>query len=330
MNTQHGEIPCSHKNIHQHGKRRRRCSECGKTWTLWNRKRGRKKRARRTKRLAATFEDKFTLAQQAHRAKVKHSTFSARHQQVLAVSSNQPWMSELPENGDLIMVADGKWYRFQGKRWTLCVMALRPVNGDKAVFLPPVALPGRESLTGWEQAIATVSPGLEKRIKALVSDGFRGVEKIVREHGWLLQRCHFHLLSRFHCMIGLNKKTVSFRAGRQQIYRTVRTFLDTADPRQLYQARSSIARCGSNKQCPLRIRRMLKELLRREGEFRAYLIYPKLRLPATSNVIESMNSQLDDLERRCRGFKTPKAMTQWTHAHIRHHRTTKCNPKKPT
>lgn len=328
MQTRHEEIICKHEKWHAHGARRERCAGCGKTRTKWKRKRGRKPRKKRTARLKKTFEDKLTITQQASRVKTSVSALSARHRNILDVSRRQPWRMPLSEEGDLILVIDGNWYTFDEEKWTLYLMALRPVETDQAVFLPPVLLCGRECLRDWNQVLSIIPDDLRERVKALVSDGFRGSDSCAKEQGWIHQRCQFHLHAALLSRLGRNK-AVTFREGRQQIYQSVCTFLDTTDPRILYKERDAIMRCSRNKQCPTSFRGKLKELLRREDEFRAWCQHPELRLPSTSNVVESMNAQLGNLERRCHGFKTPRALLNWATAHIRHHQTMKCTPKIP-
>lgn len=328
MQTRHEEIICKHEKWHAHGARRERCADCGKTRTKWKRKRGRKPRKRRTARLKKTFDDKLTITQQAARVKTSVSALSACHRNILDVSRKQPWRIPLSEEGDLVLIIDGNWYLFDEERWTLYLMALRPVETDEAVFLPPVLIPGRESLDLWQQALSTIPDHLLNRVKALVSDGFRGSQTIVRQHGWIHQRCQFHLHAAFLPRLGRNKAVV-FREGRQQIYKSVCRFLEADDPRVIFKHRDAIERCSKNKQCPAVFRGKLKELLRREDEFRAWSNYPELRLPATSNVVESMNAQLGTLERRCHGFKTPHSLLNWATAHIRHHKTMNCHPKIP-
>jgi len=74
------------------------------------------------------------------------------------------------------------------------VMVVKPIRSHQAFFLDPVLLPGKESYERWREALATIPPQIKKRVLAFVSDGFRGSKLITREHGWIHQRCHFHLL----------------------------------------------------------------------------------------------------------------------------------------
>lgn len=329
MHTQHRETLCPHRIIHKHGVRRKRCAQCGKTWMRWKRKRGPKPRKKRRKALENTFQSKFTLVQQALKSHANYAAFTARHRLCLHALHKQSWdIDILPKRGKLILIIDAKWFSFKRKRYTVYLLALRPVNKETASFMPPVLCRGDESAADWRKAIdKSIPPQLRKRVCALVSDSFIGVETIAKEQDLQLQRCHFHLYSRFQPLLGRNKTTVSFRLGRQQIYRTVRLFLETTDPKSLYTARDAIRRCGKNNECPVRIRRILRELLRREDEFRTYLFCPELRLPSTTNTMENMNSQLDDLLRRCKGISSPSALLLWIHAFVRFHPTVKCRPK---
>ena len=48
--------------------------------------------------------------------------------------------------GPLVLLLDGLYFRFQGKDWVLYVMAVKPCRQNRAVFLDPVLLPGRENM----------------------------------------------------------------------------------------------------------------------------------------------------------------------------------------
>lgn len=109
-----------------------------------------------------------------------------------AFNEKQPWHS-IPR-GPLIMIADAIVKYRKGVWHTWFFMLVRPVDGEDAVILPPYHAQGREVCTEWLNAFETVSPNVLKRVKALVSDGHRGLTSEATWRGWLIQRCHIHLI----------------------------------------------------------------------------------------------------------------------------------------
>mgnify|MGYP001610592974 CR=1 FL=1 len=322
-------MTCSHPVVHHHGVRRRRCSSCGKSWTLWKHRRGRKPRPRRLRLLARTFQQGLTVTQQALGRGRKRTTTTARHDQLLRALEEQPWSPAIP-SGRLILIIDGLWFWFESKRWTLYVMAVRSIHNDHAVFLRPILKPGRESQELWQEVIGAIPHSVRNRISALISDSLRGMEAISRQEVWVFQRCHFHLFSRLYVYLGRNKKRLRWRLGRERSYQAVRQLVATIDQHQTGLLIRSINRYARHPLCPRVYRSLLQETLRRMDEYRTYLQYPDLNLPTTTNVIESLNSRIRAVCSRSRGFRTPQALQRWVTSYIRFNPTSKCRAKKPT
>ena len=78
----------------------------------------------------------------------------------------------------------------------------------------------------------------------------------------------------------------------------------------------------SDKKCPRRYRMIGIEFLRRLDDFRAYLKYPELHLPHTTNCIESFNKIIRD---RCKHVRTSQALKLRAVTLLRVRTTVNCN-----
>ena len=105
-----------------------------------------------------------------------------------------------------ILLIDGLWFKFNKTRFTLYVMAVRSVTSTCAIFLDPMLLHGKEAYSDWKHVVETIPPSLKKRIKALVSDGFKGSKKLAKDNKWILQRCHFHFIAQLQVRRGMWKQ----------------------------------------------------------------------------------------------------------------------------
>lgn len=328
MATRHGENACVHPVIERHGGRRRRCVRCGVTWSVWKHRRGRKRRPRRLKRLRRTFLHNLTVSQQAFLSGQSYETTKARHRRALESLARRSNATSIPR-GPLILVLDGLWFRINGKRWTVYLMALRSVSGKTARFLHPIIRRENESATGWERAVSEIPPEAARRIIALVSDGLRGLRALAKRHDWQYQWCHFHLLGRLANVCGTRKRTLAWLSGRRRVEACIRELISTRTPQRVQALRRSLAALCRGSECPRKIRMIIREVLRHTDELRAYLDHPELRLPTTSNIMESLNSRLRDLAGRSRGFRTGVALARWIIAYIYFHSKSVCRPKNP-
>lgn len=328
MSTRHGEISCSHRTVHRHGKRRRRCVNCGTTWSVWRRRRGRKPRARRQKRLHRTFIHGLSVRQQAFLSGLDYETTKARHRRTLESVTQLNWPA-VRLRGRLVLLLDGLWFRIEDERWIVYLMALRSVSGKTARFLRPIVCRENESMQGWERAVSQIPPYAQKRICALVSDGLRGLRLLAKERGWHYQWCHFHLLGRMANVFGTRKRTVTWLKGRRTSETCIREIIKTPSKRRVRILSQKLVALARDPECPRKIRMIIREVLRHTDELRTYLDYPELQLPATSNVMESLNSRLRSLAGRSRGFRTGQSLERWLIAYVYFHSKSKCSPKIP-
>ncbi|MFA5020697.1 MAG: transposase [Patescibacteria group bacterium] len=316
MNIKHENSPCCQAKIYKFGDKRRQCSKCKKTWTKYAKKRGRKAKRPNQQLVNKVLGQGKKLV---HLAERKGSVCDAALSQRLKKSmSRKKRENEYPQ-GWLILIADALWFEFKGQRWTLYVMAVRSTTGGKAYFFDPVLLQGRESGDGWRQALGSIPLDIENRLLALVSDGFRGLCLLAKENKWVNQRCHFHLILQFQIQLG-DWKNLPDSPYRKEIFALVCGLLRTRNKE--IECTEKLYELLSDKKCPRRYRMIGMEFLRRLNDFRAYLKYPELHLPHTTNCIESFNKIIRD---RCKHVRTPQALKLRAVTLMRVRTTVNCN-----
>jgi hypothetical protein len=222
---------------------------------------------------------------------------------------------------------DGLYFRFRGKDWVLYVMAVKPCHQNRAVFLDPVLLPGRENLQGWSQAFTTIPASIHRRIRASVSDEISGIIKLSTSQGWIVQFCHFHVISRLQQCRGRRNRRLAGRPLREALYQHVRQALELPDGARLQAVLKKLSHLVRQAK-GLRVMRMIvREFLRRTDHFRAYRKYPQLNLPTTTGSVEAMNRRVRDLMRQTRSISSPQALQLWATALIRMRPAITCNGK---
>lgn len=326
MHSWHAKSSCCRAKIHHFGSRRRQCSQCKRTWTIRKKRRGRKPQRGRPGVLKAVLLDGRTLKTLAPRYGLTHQGLSRRFRRTLRqfVSRSRPL--RLPR-GPLVLVLDGLYFRFQRKDWVLYQMAVKPCHHNRAIFLDPVLLPGRENLRGWSQAIATIPARIHRRIRASVSDEISGIIKLGKSQGWIVQLCHFHLISRLQNCRGRRNRRLEGRPLREALYQHVRKALELPDGPKLQTVLKTLRQLV-RRATGLRVMRMIvREFLRRVDHFRAYRQYPELHLPTTTGTVEAMNRRVRDLMRQTRSISSPQALHLWTTALIRKRPNVMCNGK---
>jgi len=268
------------------------------------------------------------VRQQAFLSGLDYETMKARHRRTLESVSRLAW-SAIRLKGRLILLLDGLWFNVMGERWIAYLMAVRSVSATTVRFLRPIVCRENESSEGWKRAVSQIPTSVQKRICALVSDGLRGLRLLAKERSWQYQWCHFHLLSRMANVFGTRKRTVVWLHGRRQAEACIRELIATPSRQRVHQLRQQLTTLCQYPECPRKIRMVIREVLRHTDELRTYLDHPALRLPATSNVMESMNSQLRSLAGRSRGFRTGQALERWIVAFVYFHSKGNCYPKIP-
>lgn len=320
---------CFHRRSKRNGDRRRKCLDCRTTWTTRPKKRGRKPTKKRVVCLTKTFVEKLTLVQQSRRSRASADAFSKRHAQLLALLFERPWSHDMPR-GSLILVMDAMWFETVGEKQIVYLTGLRSVLGDELHFLRPILRPGHESQKRWREVIEKIPDSVRERICAIVSDSFAGSGGIAKEHGWIFQRCQAHLLLCLSTLCGDNKRVVSWREGRQEIQRLMHALMNARDERNASEIADQLFVLGQDRRCPMRLRHIITETLRRLPEYRACYAHPELHLPATTNAIENTNGRIRALLNRSRGCRTPISLLRWISGFLWFHPTVKCRSKLAT
>lgn len=326
MNTVHAKSPCCRETIYRFGSRRRQCRACGRTWRIRTKKRGRKlKRSsiRLPQHVLAEYARMTSWARRQH-ISTAAASFRLRGAMKHVLRASRP--CPLPP-GPYALLGDGLYFKFKRMDWVMYIMAMKPVRSSRAFFLDPVLLQGKESYERWHVAIATIPPVTKKRIRAFVSDGFRGSKLIAREHGWINQRCHFHLLMALIRRHGRRSYRVKGAGIREKLLGVVRVLLATTDDVMKRKHIIKAQRLLSHPLCPPWIRKQTIEFLRTLDDFRAYLIYPELNLPATTNAIESTGKII----RKATGTaRTPQSVLLRATTFLRLRKSIACNGKLST
>lgn len=323
MSKIHEKSTCCLAGIIRWNRKRRRCIACGKTWSVWRKRRGRKQ-IRVDTNLAEEFlnRDIASLASVAR----KRRCSPARMQNALKKSRDMftqitSWQS-VPE-GQLIMVADAV-IEYIERHWrTVYLMLARTIDDTEAVILPPFIISGTETAAGWKMAIDSLPETVKKRVVALVCDGHNGLLAEAKWRGWLLQRCHFHLLARIQSRRS-QWKIARHKAEAETIFHHVRRVLEHPDEHKITDSLAVLEEIGWTSTSP-EIRKVLSGFVRNFGDYRLYLNRPDLRLPTTNNTAESLASSIADLKRRMRGFPTLHSFTSWIIALLKFKKKVACN-----
>lgn len=322
MNTQHAKSPCCRETVYRFGSRRRQCRACGKTWRIRRKKTGRKPKRSSShlpQRILADY-DRITSW-----AKVNHLSKSTASERLNSALRRFLLRKKRLPLGPYALLGDGLYFKFKRMDWVMYIMAVKPVRSHRAYFLDPVLLQGKESCERWRQALATIPPDIERRTKAFVSDGFRGSKLAAKEHGWIHQRCHFHLLMALIRRHGRRSYRVKGAGIREKLLGVVRVLLTTTDTVMKRKHILKAQRLLSHPLCPPWIRKQTVEFLRTLDDFRAYLVYPELNLPATTNTIESAGKII---RKATSTAKTPQSVLLRATAFLRLKKFITCNGKK--
>lgn len=320
MHKIHAKSPCCGERIIRYGKRRRQCTACAHTWRTRKKRRGRKQIRRTIALIERVFRAPHSSPASGRRLSV--STLRARFRRTLQWFLNHQPSLTIPD-GPLVLIVDGLWFKFQGVHWVLYLCALKSPGASVAYFLEPILLEGREVMARWLIAIEAIPAEYRERIVAFVSDGFHGSKRIIARHGWVHQRCHFHLIAQLQMNRGSWKlKNREGRQLRETIYCDVRAALRERDDIRCGIITERLYGLIALPTCPRRLRIVVQDFLANLDSFRAYLNYSHLGLPTTTNTLESMNHLIRE---RTRTLPTPASLRAWATALISMNRKLVCN-----
>lgn len=321
MKPIHEKSPCCQGLIRRYGKRRRQCVVCKSTWRVWKRKVGRKRSRVNRKLVFSYFSGKRAVRSPGKIRERRRRKLIASRDYYLA---NTPW-SYPPANTDFILIADGMRQIIEEEHFTVYFLLLRPVLEKTAYILPPLVIPGSESRNGWLLTLESIPADLQKRIKALVCDGETSLVLLAKQRGWLVQRCHFHLLGRIKNYVS-GSRLRTRRPFGQLLFKNLRIALTTLSEEELTYCLEELRvlkRFARAKQ----LKSFLSGLIKHIADYRTYLDYPELNLPNTSNAAESLIQYIRDLQYRSRGFRTIQSFSRWVNAACLFKKTICCNGK---
>lgn len=238
------------------------------------------------------------------------------------------WLELLDSSHPLILIADAIWYRVRGQRYAIYISLLRPVNSNRAIICPPVITSGHEGIRGWQQALEALPKTLESRIVALVSDGVVSLLSLARGRGWVIQRCHFHLLSAVQNYLTTGPRSRQ-RPRALFVMHLVQQILSCSDQARLKKLIGGLERVRVQSRSR-GLCRVLGGLVNDLLDYHAYMNFPAWHLPTTSNAAESFIQCLRDLMYRSRGFSSLSTLQNWLTGLAIFKKTIRCNGKLST
>lgn len=316
MTHLHEKSPCCQGLVRRFGGRRRQCVVCKKTWSVWQRKQGRKRRRISPSLLFQYFAGKYIPSTPTERARLRIA--------LKKYNDTVSW-SDIPDD-PLIAVADGMIEYIDKEVHTIYFILLRPLNGIKAIIIEPFCLPGQETPDGWKQAFAHLVPRVREQIVAIVCDGHRAFAGLSDQYGWIVQRCHFHLFARIGHNASFRSATTRTGLLGRIILRLARIVTTTRDPNALQEALKEL----EFHKCTVRSRTfktVLSGFLHNYEDYRTYLDYPLLYLPTTSNSAEHLIGCLRRMQYKARGFSSLPALLAWIKGWCKHQKTITCRGK---
>lgn len=321
--TIHAKSPCCGAIIYRFGARRRQCSFCHRTWSIRQKKRGRKSVRVHPNPQGFASASNESLRHKASRVHVGREIIRRRHRKnLIQLAKSAP--PKLPP-GPYICVIDGFTVFFKGIPWTLYLVLVRAVNGELAYVMPPYFREGAETIRGWELAFEIFPPKLIAQIKAVISDGTLGMDRYSRSKGWVLQRCHCHLLRTLYPLLGLRWHKITDKGIRIKAFQEVQLILRSQKQSEVEQAIKKISVIACSPECPKRFGLKLRGFLESYPYFRSYLEHPELRLPNTTNCAENICGQVTLLIRRTRSFRSPESYFKWVIILLKQSPTICCN-----
>jgi len=329
MSTKHAKSPCCRGKIIKYGRRRRQCTACGKTWRLRPKKQGRKKKRYSSKLLEKYLDRQIPSIQVLSKLRVtSQSKLSARlRQELLEYVRKTPW-PKAPQGKELIAIADAMIQMINGKTHAIYFILLREIDSNRAVITKPFIMAGTESSPGWKKAFGKLPKKIFTSIKAIVCDGHLGFYCLAKANNWVIQRCHFHLLSSLQGRRSKSKYSQHRKTG-SLIYQAASSIINTRNKRTISCELNKFRKIIPTVSSP-RFKSMLSGFIRDHRDYQSYLKHPELKLPRTSNAAESVISTVRNLCYRARGFRTKKSFKLWIYALAKHRKQIVCNGHLPT
>lgn len=311
------------------GGRRRRCGRCKATWSMWKRRRG-----RRRKRVAVTLVHQYvrrelpslSIAAQKRAQSKDQLQRSLKQSREFFVTDTQ-WPTIYSGNR-LIVIADAVMVHAEKRIYTFYLLLLRPVDGNRAIITKPYIQEGKESWQGWQYAFQELPREVHHSITALICDGHRGLYSVARQNKWHIQLCIFHILAKIQ---GRRSRWAysRHRGEGSQLYQLLKTVLTSISEQEVLSALLGLAEVRAKTKSP-QLKRYLSGFEKSYHLYRTYLIHPELHLPRTSNSAEALIRMIRALLSRAHGFRTKDSLIQWIEALLKSKQTIACNGFLPT
>lgn len=324
MTKIHAKCPFCGANIINYGRKRKQCIQCKKTWTIRPKKRGRKARRITAGPVRRYLNHERVPLTREQRGVIVSASRSARLRKERDVFNQKEGWHGIPD-GQLILIADAIVKYRNGSWHTWFFMFARSVEGEDAVILPPYYAPGREVYKEWNNALETIPPDVLNRVKALVSDGHRGLMSFALQHSLLVQRCHIHLIMAIQARRSRWSMSRKKSEG-EEIFTLTNRILTDSNEKNMRQALERIEEIGWLTPSKM-LKKVLQGFVTSADDYRTYINHPELNLPTTSNTAESLNALVDDLLSRTRGFRTVASLNAWIIALCKDRKKIKCRGK---
>lgn len=324
MNKLHKKSPCCQGRIIKFGKRRRQCVICRRTWRIYPKKKGRKSK-RESSRLVLRYlrHEVPSFYALSRCKKVSKDVFKRRIKRSQIVFLKKTEWLPLPTAVPLIAIADAMVHVINHQVYTVYFILLRQPRENKAIILKPLIRKGPEVAQGWYTAFRKISVDTRLFIKALVCDGHTGLISVAQRHSWLIQRCHFHHIARVQNYCSKFKLSRSKRLGKLIYHLTIKILTDY-DEKKVIQYLATLKEI-KNEAKSRALRRVLSGFIKHYQDYRTYLHYPELKLPRTSNTVESLIGGIRNFFHRARGFRTLSSIAQWIYAFLKSKQKVTCN-----
>lgn len=300
---------CCKAKVIKHGGKRRQCKACKRTWSVKKRKRGRKAKRISKKYVDKVFKDNMYVKNIEKTSKLKTKNIYKRFKKSLESFATEENKPHIKGDGFIFIIdAKSKYFKnktnFQKELWTIYSIVVKPIDSNEGHILDPILRKGKESATNWIRIFKEEVPeNLKNKALVLVSDGLRGIEKLAEEYNLIHQRCNFHILKELRKRVG-KRKTTKGRNIRKAIYELVDDALKTGSKENF----PLLIALSEMEDCPKPMKMIIKEFIRRHGDFISYLRFSELNIPKTTNAVESLHALY---ESKTAKINTPKAWHRW-------------------
>jgi hypothetical protein len=224
-----------------------------------------------------------------------------------------------------ILLADALHQKVLGRDYTTYLILARPLKATQAEVCYAHTVAGSESGIGWQAAVAALPTTMLKQTKALVCEGHAGLTSLARRHGWVLQRCGFHLIQ------SLNKNMRLWYRAMPEVYRIhelVHVVVESMDDEKVARALGLLGDYAKQTKSP-EAASILRGLVRHFRDYRSYIYFPELHLPATNNSCECSFRRTRALQDKARGWRSPTSHAAWVRYVLTHVPAICCRESEP-